>query len=77
MDLSVSVRLQLNLLLLMLQHCDGVYSNSSSLSRNLRLEFDLTEDLEIGDGNPKIAPEPKSEPVNLDFLDEEDGEDEE
>ena len=37
--------------------------------------LDLTEDLEIGDGNLKIAPEPKSEPVNLDFLDEEDGED--
>ena len=32
--------------------------------------LDLTEDLEIGDGNLKIAPEPKSEPVNLDFLDE-------
>ena len=33
--------------------------------------LDLTEDIEIGDGNLKIAPEPKSEPVNLDFLDEE------
>ena len=36
--------------------------------------LDLTEDLEIGDGNLKIAPEPKSEPVNLDFLDEEEEE---
>ena len=34
-------------------------------------DLDLTEDIEIGDGNLKIAPEPKSEPVNLDFLDEE------
>ena len=37
-------------------------------------DLDLTEDLEIGDGNLKIAPEPKSEPVNLDFLEEEEEE---
>ena len=37
----------------------------------LEWDLDLSEDLEIGDGNLKIAPEPKSEPVNLDFLDEE------
>ena len=37
-------------------------------------DLDLSEDIEIGDGNLKIAPEPKSEPVNLDFLDEEEEE---
>ena len=31
-------------------------------------DLDLTEDIEIGDGNLKIAPEPKSEPVNLGVL---------
>ena len=41
----------------------------------LEWDLDLTEDLEIGDGNLKLAPEAKSEPVNLDFLDEEEVED--
>lgn len=40
-------------------------------------DLDLTEDLEIGDGNLKLAPEAKSEPVNLDFLDEEEVEEKE
>ena len=44
---------------------------------DLNWDLDLNEDLEIGDGNLKIAPEPKSEPVNLDFLDEEEEEEEE
>ena len=43
----------------------------------LEWDLDLTEDLEIGDGNLKLAPEAKSEPVNLDFLDEEEVEDKE
>ena len=43
---------------------------------DLSWDLDLNEDLEIGDGNLKIAPEPKSEPVNLDFLDEEEEEEE-
>lgn len=38
---------------------------------DLNWDLDLDEDLEIGAGNLKLAPEPKSEPVNLDFLDEE------
>ena len=37
-------------------------------------DLDLTEDIEIGDGKLKITPEPKSEPVNLDFLDEDENE---
>ena len=43
----------------------------------LEWDLDLTEDLEIGDGNLKLAPEAKSEPVNLDFLDEEEVEEQE
>ena len=43
---------------------------------DLNWDLDLTEDIEIGEGNLKIAPEPKSEPVNLDFLDEDEDEDE-
>ena len=44
----------------------------------LEWDLDLTEDIEIGDQNLKISPEPKSEPVNLDFLDEDEaGEEEE
>ena len=43
---------------------------------DIKWDLDLNEDLEIGDGNLKIAPEPKSEPVNLDFLDEEEEEEE-
>lgn len=44
-------------------------------AEELDWNLDLTEDLEIGDENLKLAPEPKSEPVNLDFLDEEEEED--
>ena len=44
-------------------------------AEELDWNLDLTEDLEIGDGNLKLAPEPKSEPVNLDFLDEDEEED--
>ena len=47
---------------------------SATPVETLDWDLDLTEDIEIGDGNLKIAPEPKSEPVNLDFLDEEDAE---
>ncbi len=32
--------------------------------------LDLSEDLEIGSGNLQIEEKPKSEPVNLDFLEE-------
>lgn len=51
--------------------------NSASLTpvEDLDWNLDLNEDIEIGDGNLKLAPEPKSEPVNLDFLDEEEEED--
>ena len=47
--------------------------NSAPLTpvEDLDWDLDLNEDIEIGDGNLKLAPEPKSEPVNLDFLDEE------
>ena len=44
-------------------------------AEELDWNLDLTEDLEIGDENLKLAPEPKSEPVNLDFLDEDEEED--
>jgi len=40
-------------------------------AETLEWNLDLTEDLEIGDKNLKLAPEAKSEPVNLDFLNEE------
>ena len=41
-------------------------------AEDLKWDLDLDEDLEIGAGNLKLTSEPKSEPVNLDFLDEED-----
>ena len=53
---------------------ESVAPNQTTPVETLDWNLDLTEDLEIGDGNLKIAPEPKSEPVNLDFLDEEEEE---
>lgn len=50
---------------------DPVAPTQTTPVDTLDWNLDLTEDLEIGDGNLKITPEPKSEPVNLDFLEEE------
>lgn len=37
---------------------------------DIEWNLDLSEDLEIGSGNLQIEEKPKSEPVNLDFLEE-------
>ena len=39
-------------------------------AKNIEWNFDLSEDLELGDEDLKIEEEKKSEPVNLDYLEE-------
>ena len=52
------------------------YTPALTPVEDIQWDLDLNEDLEIGEGNLKIAPEPKSEPVNLDFLEEDEEEEE-
>ena len=39
-------------------------------AKNIEWNFDLSEDLELGDDDLKIEEEKKSDPVNLDYLEE-------
>ena len=39
-------------------------------AKDIEWNFDLSEDLELGDEDLKIEEEEKSEPVNLDYLEE-------